>query len=390
MIKIFELFLENAINFLLFLKEKSRKIAKKKRKCVYGKKYLNNQDYHNTIKSIAKEKRKSAQNAIYNRLERWANDEWIDDTEDFFKILERFREEYIHNYSREIDCLENWECGLCQIIDLQDENVCALLPYLLTAYVYNFPRNKFVTGFLALAKISGIKEDLSFWSARTKDENYALLLKRDETGEDLTYGIGKLLASACVLSNRGGLHANLKKGLSNCKKRFCVSGIHRYPEDDDPYNYYLILPDRSKTFFRDVKKSDRDRPIPGSALARDERLYYSYREERLMEIFFSFYAISHNILKNGQTSPNALYSYLLIIEDFKNQHAIDSLKSFCEGKSKREIQKELSKDFCNQDNEQLDQRRPSHNGKRDPAYDVVTTLHELEEVVTKKRIPVSD
>lgn len=53
-------------------------------------KFLNNQDYYHTIKSIAEEKREAAQNAIYNRLERWANDEWIDDTKAFSKYWSVF------------------------------------------------------------------------------------------------------------------------------------------------------------------------------------------------------------------------------------------------------------------------------------------------------------
>ena len=108
---------------------------------------LTNCEKYNKIKNLAHEKREAAKTAIENRLEIWAKAEWIDDTKAVFQIVKRFRKEYIQNDSHERDWLENWECGMCQMIDIQDENVCSLLPYLLTAYVYNFPRNQFVSVF---------------------------------------------------------------------------------------------------------------------------------------------------------------------------------------------------------------------------------------------------
>lgn len=98
--------------------------------------------------------RKAAIAAITRRLGRWSRGRWLDHTDLFAEILERFRREFIQDYALETNCLENWECGLGQIVDLQDDNICSLLPYLLTAYIYNFAdkNGSFVHNFLKMVK----------------------------------------------------------------------------------------------------------------------------------------------------------------------------------------------------------------------------------------------
>lgn len=91
--------------------------------------------------------------AIEQRLKRWAGLEDADSTLKYEDAC--IMANCIDIFTKK--CGENWLYeefgegifyGLCQIIDLTNDDVLSVLPYLLTAYLCNYPQNKFVQDFI--------------------------------------------------------------------------------------------------------------------------------------------------------------------------------------------------------------------------------------------------
>ncbi len=94
----------------------------------------------------------AAKSAIDERLKIWGTDcdGWLP-KEVGLSTQDLFRRFYTYHVSRKSLCnigLNGWECGLGQILDIRDERIACILPYLLTAYMYNFHSNKLITGFI--------------------------------------------------------------------------------------------------------------------------------------------------------------------------------------------------------------------------------------------------
>lgn len=159
--------------------------------------FLANDKKCGIIKSQANERYRAALSAIHTRLLKWAglasyqlrsseyreeNPEWLDNTTELFSILKDFRrvmglKEQDRVVSGKLSkkdddgnaidiaidkSIRNWQCGMCQMIDIQEDAVCEVLPVLLTAYVYNFPDNTFVHQFLERNPLErGRKEDIA-------------------------------------------------------------------------------------------------------------------------------------------------------------------------------------------------------------------------------------
>lgn len=83
--------------------------------------------------------------AVYSRLLRWGGstkslkDRWLPANK--VRLLQELVRDYVETYNLErelLDQLPGWTCALGQIIDTDDDKVVTKLPYILTAYIYNF------------------------------------------------------------------------------------------------------------------------------------------------------------------------------------------------------------------------------------------------------------
>lgn len=351
--------------------------------------YFTNSVDYDIIKGYAIEKKKAALKAIEKSLIEWANGKWPKNPE-ISNILKYFRKAYIQNDTREIKYLENWECGIPQIIDIRDESVCSLLPYLLTAYIYNFPHAKFVTGFLALLKQRGLDREINWITC--KEEDFGNKLASDES---FSFGIGNLFSLTVEVPdntpNRYKLPNILRTELSTHANRFCFPDIHRYPDDNDPDLYHLILTSESLASSYEAKAGKGDRPFPMSALVNGDPNYDLCIERRLFNIFLFLYGVSSDILKNKYDSPDSLYNSVLIINDLNNQVWISHLKAFLENESQKDITDALSEEIysvyeqlCYQwceDSEDIN----SNEDETKSGYCGVITLHKLEDARTERK-----
>lgn len=329
-------------------------------------------DYART-KSLAEEKRESAHIAIQGRLRSWSERTWIQNTDSFFRVLERFRREYIQNDSFEMKCLEYWECGLGQILDLHEKEICSLLPYLLTAYVYNFPHknNKFVLDFLEIVKKNKIDKEFD-WSARREEDFQRDLIQKDE----YYYAIGKLLTSSCDLFSPSSTERKRHAGrflfpkivqfdvdfgslADDMSENLSVQFIQNGSPYDPFYSARVELEKHRNSFYypniRLPMTNDKDDELYPNALLLSEEKYSHfsdeinyfkfldifaannmYRRDRLVSIFCYFYAIS-SVLLHNRKSRDTLINYLLILEAFDDQSGIDRLKSFIDEKPEKDI-----------------------------------------------------
>lgn len=136
------------------------------------------------------------QGAIYDRLSAWAKGADFD--EDIMlhsqKVVKNFLNSERHAPGRGsvegnfYTGARGWHCGLGQMLDLDKEIVCKTLPYILTAYMYNYnlPKKDFVRRFAAKNEAS-IDEDVFFG------------IKPHQISEEKMPGIEKLLARKYVI-----------------------------------------------------------------------------------------------------------------------------------------------------------------------------------------------
>lgn len=158
----------------------------------------------------------NAADAINGRLTQWAfgkndthddgiyEDGWLHEdiarsTQDLFR---RFYTKHISRRWLSGLGFDGWECGLGQILDIRNPHIAALLPYLLTAHMYNFRASKHITGFINNSRPAA-------WKTTWKN-NYFFGVCRDEAGDkkDDTnnkktpiYGIGKYLMEDIYITN---------------------------------------------------------------------------------------------------------------------------------------------------------------------------------------------
>ena len=129
---------------------------------------------------------KEAIGAIQLRMEQWGGSNiWLE-TDAVRSTQKCFSDFYRYFGKKNLSDLEidGWECGLGQILDLTDPRICKVLPYLLTAYMYNFAASKsekYVRNFVKdVPQAQRTYKDDSFFGVRHSIEM------------NCSYGIGKL------------------------------------------------------------------------------------------------------------------------------------------------------------------------------------------------------
>lgn len=77
-------------------------------------------------------------NSIYTRLIAWGNQEWLSQktVAATAKCFSKFYKEV--GKKGVIEKIRGWDCALGQILDIDNAQIFSVLPYILTAYMYNF------------------------------------------------------------------------------------------------------------------------------------------------------------------------------------------------------------------------------------------------------------
>lgn len=121
-------------------------------------------------------------------------------------LVERFYFYYGKKRIKDMGLL-GWECGLGQILDIRDQRIAAILPYLLTAYMYNFRSCKYLTGFLSEKNFPPkwtMTLENDFFFGICMDKEYVKRVKDVEFEEvPAIWGIGKCFT--------GSLSDNVRK-----------------------------------------------------------------------------------------------------------------------------------------------------------------------------------
>lgn len=150
--------------------------------------------------------------AVYERLCRWGGSAespqgiWLPANK--ARLLQELVRDYVETYNLErelLDQLPGWTCALGQIIDTDDARAVTKLPYILTAYIYNFGepatvrdregsnrtgntnRNRYVYSYLQ--KIEDERKDF-------KNDEFLGVKRADDNPKKECVGIGCLLNGA--------------------------------------------------------------------------------------------------------------------------------------------------------------------------------------------------
>lgn len=153
---------------------------------------------------------------IKNRLLDWARKKNPLPPEMMRYTQERIREFEGEEVSDEL--IEGWQCGLGQMLDLGNEVFYSVLPYALTAYMYNCnrPKNRFISDFLCCILREHKGDDFT-------SEAYlgiAGKFQEDEKTGAAQTGFGKLLLGEYVINSNGA-----KRPLENLSRYFTVSDV---------------------------------------------------------------------------------------------------------------------------------------------------------------------
>ena len=200
------------------------------------------------------------------RLER-KESEWLSDTVAVQEIIRQFNKDTGLEYQQSLG-VRGWECGISQMVDLTKSSVCKVLPFILSAYLYNFPFNKFVQCYLKQVGIGSARE--KFFSGIEKDES----IENEESA-----GIGKLLRGE--VANLARMRKNIfrlvdrfqfPEGIITCE----MSGYMRNYFGERPT--YLLpsnLADKFKrnihTSIMDTSEGSLERETPPSGYERYEK-----------------------------------------------------------------------------------------------------------------------
>lgn len=160
---------------------------------------MNFMDNYDNILNSALDTEKNAECCIDRRVDDWAHHSMIsaEQGQELKSCIAKFYNKTkkigdVIKKSRKMkttlsaEKLTGWECGLCQMIDITNKDVCELLPFLLTAYIYNFPKNQFVSCYLEVLKKRKKKYDYT-------DDWFCGLDIPEFESDDEFQGIGKLL-----------------------------------------------------------------------------------------------------------------------------------------------------------------------------------------------------
>lgn len=169
--------------------------------------------------------KEALEEAIFKRLKDWVQRNLLD--EDSMRYLKHVVKTFLGSECNapkstdEKSCLytgeDGWYCGLTQMLDLKTDIICKTLPYILTAYMYNYniPKKKFVREFASKEK-------------DTIDEDEFFGIKLHEACNKNPSGIENLLAGLYTI--QGNSELKVLKRLAQC---FTFSGVAVYGWDPE-------------------------------------------------------------------------------------------------------------------------------------------------------------
>lgn len=173
------------------------------------------------------------QESVYSRLKAWKR------KAAFSEDIMRYSQTVVRQFG-ECDTeavIENgWQCGLGQMLNLEKEIICQAVPYMLTAYMYNYGRANviFVKDFVKGRIERDPKTDF------TQDELFGIRKLEENIQQS---GIGELLRKK--YSAEGGSRKSTLEKLSN---QFVFSGVKLQPgmgrkdlESPLPLEKYILI-----------------------------------------------------------------------------------------------------------------------------------------------------
>ena len=296
--------------------------------------------------------------AIKERLQAWGEDsEWLppDVATNIQLLIKRCYYYYGKRTVTEMGLL-NWECGLGQMLNTRDERIVAILPYLLTAYMFNFRSAKYITSFIE-------KRLPSSWKA-SLDDNHFLGISKDPSitdtisGSTPTYGIGKFFSG--MVQTHGKSDDKAINDISNLFF-FPPVTIEALPELFAETKY--VVPTQKLALFRKrverAKKLEDGRywdingnkmqKIIYSELKSNQKLPYpEYRREVYENIFVCWYQTVKSAFcpKNGKIKPYLSYppkakESFTLLQSALQRVPIDTLNLI----SEKEIDQYLDSEF---------------------------------------------
>ena len=297
---------------------------------------------------------------IKERLYAWgSDDEWLpqNTAENIRTLIQRFYYYYGKNPIIEMG-LTGWECGLGQMLNTLDERIVAILPYLLTAYMYNFRGSKYISDFITKTKPPT-------WKASLDDDSFLGICKNTQfvnaigSSSGSVYGIGKFLSSTLPT---GGQYAD--KVVDDIAHLFFFPAvsIEELPEIYAmttyivPENKLGAFQNRIRTAmksgrgrYRDIEDNEEIRRIVYSELKKDgEPPLPEYRRDVYESIFVCCYQVvkSAFLPKNMKSKsylpcpPDAKLSFELLQTSLR-RISPDSLSAI----SNAEIEQYLDSEF---------------------------------------------
>ena len=295
--------------------------------------------------------------SLLNRLKDWNAHStiWLsaDRYDAFAELYTEFRRLHLRFPLDFYDELPGWECGLYQVLDIRQREICEMLPCLLTAYMYNYVRKKipFIQKFLQ-AEIPGTWKSSDFLSP-----NPYFIGKCIDTGKNSTHikdiGIGKLLTTL------GGATELELKGYANA---FSFPKVQKavlttsFPDGKAIITSEYIIPEKGKSlFYRDVHKRNW-RTDSGEKVKKEwyDGKQFEFSPNDLLMLGYRWMYITSTLMsRNDQQhsvsfacEPNLYecYRLLLSIAD-PDKQAVNQYDSMNASEREDAIKKDLAKLF---------------------------------------------
>lgn len=295
--------------------------------------------------NLAVEEYQSAHSEILNRLFCWAGiDPQYTDCTKSAKRLKRNEsillsdttavQAIICQFHKDIGVKEQqdygirgWECGMCQILDLTKDSVCKILPFLLCAYLYNFPFNKFVQCYI---REVGITKALEYSFSGIENAEEAV-------------GIGKLLRGE--VTNL----ARIRMDIFRLADRFQFPETVTYEPYADLLSYsgskrtYILPSNLSVDKFKrnclitlPMTKGKIDYTVPWVAPVTAKG-YERYRKWIIYTFFYVFYVGISNCAEeypdHFAAKPDPALCWFLLTNDLQDNKWIEMTKSSVEALS---------------------------------------------------------
>lgn len=255
---------------------------------------------------------------------------WLPDNKAVYEIIRKFNQDVGLVNQRNLG-IRGWECGMCQMVDLSKRPVCKMLPFLLSAYLYNFPSNKFVQCYLKQAGIESAQKP--FFSGIEKDDSIE--------NEELMEGIEKLLRGK--VANL----ARMRKEIFCLMDRFCFPEIvtcemsgHRCNSFGERPTYLLPsnLANKFKRNTHTLIMDTSDGPLKGEAPPAG---YDRYERWTIYDIFFALYvSISDCATKYPDyfaAKPDSVMCWILMTNALQDSKEIEEIESAVEVRSQDDL-----------------------------------------------------